>query len=60
MGTVIGILGCSSLLENLDRTQMGMHRLAAQELLSGGLTMQRILVDWHGFRVVGYLIRNSL
>jgi len=37
-----------------------MHRLATHELPLGGLTMQRIVVDWHGFRVVGDIVRNSL
>jgi len=38
-GTVIGKLGCNSVLENLGRTQMCMHRLAAHELPPGGLSM---------------------
>jgi len=37
VGTVIGKLGCSSMLENLGKTQMFMHCLAAHELPPGGL-----------------------
>jgi len=37
-----------------------MHRLAAQELPPGGLSVQPALLIWYGFRVIGYLISKSL